>query len=74
MWEASTPFSEAIGPLGPGSGLRILALRTAKGDVIAGLPAGKDEELRKLTDADKPESRTWAWGGEWAVCQFYNGK
>ena len=72
MWEASTPFSEAIGPLGPGSGLRILTLRTAKGDVIVGLPKGKDEELRKLSG--NMDARTWTWGGEWAVCQFNDGK
>ncbi|KAF2666451.1 DUF89 domain-containing protein [Microthyrium microscopicum] len=72
MWEGSTPFAEAIGPLGPGSGIRVLALRTCKGDVVAGLPKGKDEELRKT--GDDPEIRKWAWSGEWAVCQFFDGK
>jgi hypothetical protein len=73
MWEASTPFSKAIGSLGPGSGLRILALRTCKGDVVAGLPKGKDEEIRQAGGGDQ-EARRWAWSGDWAVCQFHDGK
>jgi damage-control phosphatase, subfamily III len=73
MWEASTPFETAIGPLGPKSGLRLLALRTCKGDVIAGLPKGKDEELRAQQGKDTA-MRAWAWNGQWAVCQFYDGK
>jgi hypothetical protein len=37
-WEPTKPLSAAIGPLGPGSGLRILALGTCKADAICGLP------------------------------------
>jgi damage-control phosphatase, subfamily III len=73
MWEASTPFDTAIGPLGGKSDLRILALRTCKADCIAGLPKGKDEELRAAQGKD-PSVRAWAWNGEWAVCQFNDGK
>ncbi|KAF2755921.1 DUF89 domain-containing protein [Pseudovirgaria hyperparasitica] len=73
MWDPATPFSEAIGPLGPGSGLRVMTLRTCKGDVICGLPKGKDEELR-ATDNDTSGARKWAWTGKYAVIQFNNGK
>jgi damage-control phosphatase, subfamily III len=75
MWDPTTPFSEGIGPLGPGSGLRVMALRTCKGDVVVGLPKGKDEELR-ATEGGGGDSgaRKWAWGGKWAVVQFCDGK
>lgn len=73
MWDAATPFSDAIGSLGLGSSLRILALRTCKGDVVAGLPQGKDQELRQA-DGGNQDQRRWAWSGDWAVCQFYDGK
>jgi len=69
-WDPTTPFEEAIGPLGKrGSGMRTLALRTCKADVIVGLPRGKDEELRSGEN-----TRKWAWGGKWAVVQFWDGK
>jgi hypothetical protein len=74
MWDPATPFSEALGPIGSKSGLRILALRTCKGDVIAGLPQGKDEELREKQDGGPGPERRWAWHGEWAVIQFNDGK
>lgn len=48
LWDPTTPFSEAIGPLGPGSGMRVLALRTCKADVVVGLPKGEDERLRAM--------------------------
>ncbi|KAL1302482.1 hypothetical protein AAFC00_002873 [Neodothiora populina] len=75
MWDPSTPFTEAIGPLGPGSGMRTLALRTCKADVVVGLPPGKDEELRK-TEGGGGDSgkRKWAWSGKYAVVEFCDGK
>lgn len=84
MWDPSTPFPTAIGPLGTtGSGIRTLALRTCKADVVVGLRPGKDEELRAITtttteggggDGDSTAARKWAWSGEWAVIQFCDGK
>lgn len=71
MWDPTTPFTQAIGPLGPGSGVRTLALRTSKADVIVGLPKGKDEELR---DGDDSGARKWAWSGKYAVVSFCDGK
>ncbi|RMY47959.1 hypothetical protein D0863_15507 [Hortaea werneckii] len=73
MWEPTTAFAEAIGPLGsPGSGVRVLALRTCKADVVVGLPGGKDEELRGEEGIGGP--RKWAWSGKWAVVSFCDGK
>lgn len=75
MWDTTTPFAEAIGPLGPKSGIRTLALRTCKADVVVGLPEGEDERLR-ATEGGGADSgaRKWAWSGKWAVVQFCDGK
>ena len=48
LWNPTTPFVDAIGPLGKGSGMRTLAMRTCKGDVVVGLPKGEDERLRAM--------------------------
>jgi hypothetical protein len=74
-WPAITPFTEAIGPLGPDSGVRVLALRTCKADVVVGLPEGEDERLRAMEGGGGDSgSRKWAWSGKWAVVQFSDGK
>lgn len=75
MWDPTTPFAEALGPLGPGSGIKTLALRTCKADVVVGLPKGEDERL-KATEGGGGESgaRKWAWSGRWAVVSFCDGK
>ncbi|CAK7203733.1 Hairy/enhancer-of-split with YRPW motif protein 2 [Sporothrix eucalyptigena] len=74
-WDATTPFVEAIGPLGPGSGVNVLALRTCKADVVVGLPAGKDEELRQSEGGGGDSgARKWAWNGKWAVVSCSQGK
>ncbi|OAP56885.1 hypothetical protein AYL99_08997 [Fonsecaea erecta] len=74
-WPATTPFTEAIGPLGPSSGIRVLALRTCKADVVVGLPEGKDEEIRATAGGGGDSgARMWAWSGKWAVVQFSDGK
>lgn len=74
-WDPTTPFQEAIGPLGKDSGVNVLSLRTCKADVVVGLPEGRDEELRGQQD-DKGESgaRKWAWSGKWAVVSLSEGK
>jgi damage-control phosphatase, subfamily III len=75
MFDPTTPFVEAIGPLGRGSGLRTLALRTCKADVVVGLPAGEDERLRAMDGGGGDSGcRKWAWSGKWAVVSFYDGK
>jgi uncharacterized protein with ATP-grasp and redox domains len=73
-WDPTTAFTEAIGPLGPGSGLNVLALRTCKADVVVGLKPGEDERLRQ-TEGGGGDSgaRKWAWNGKWAVVSFSKG-
>ncbi|CZR54579.1 probable venom protein 2 precursor [Phialocephala subalpina] len=75
MWDPTTPFTTALGPLGPGSGVNVLSLRTCKADVVVGLKPGQDEELR-ATEGGGGDSgqRAWAWNGKWAVCSFSSGK
>ncbi|CAG8941677.1 unnamed protein product [Penicillium salamii] len=74
-WETGTCFPKAIGPLGEGSGVRTLALRTCKADVVVGLPEGEDERLRSLYGGEAAtEARKWAWSGKWAVISFCDGK
>ncbi|KAK3308303.1 uncharacterized protein B0T15DRAFT_104793 [Chaetomium strumarium] len=73
-WDPTTPFTEAIGPLGPGSGLNVLALRTCKADVVVGLKPGEDERLRQTEGGgDDSGARKWAWSGKWAVVSFSKG-
>ncbi|KAK5660183.1 hypothetical protein OQA88_13653 [Cercophora sp. LCS_1] len=74
-WDPTTPFTTAIGPLGSGSGVNILSLRTCKADVVVGLKPGEDEELKKTEDGGGDSgARKWAWNGKWAVCSFSKGK
>ncbi|KAF2012632.1 DUF89-domain-containing protein [Aaosphaeria arxii CBS 175.79] len=74
-WPATTPFTEAIGPLGPGSGVRVLALRTCKADVVVGLKEGEDERIRAMEGGGGDSgARKWAWSGKWAVVEFSDGK
>lgn len=70
MWDRSTPFNVAIGDLAH-SGIPVLALRTCKADVCAGLPKGKDEELCKLWEEMGHEvGALWCSSGKWAVVSF----
>ena len=74
-WDSTTTFTEAIGPLGPGSGMRTLALRTCKADVVVGLPEGEDQRLKAMEGGGGDSgARKWAWSGKWAVVQFCDGK
>ncbi|PKS11110.1 hypothetical protein jhhlp_002871 [Lomentospora prolificans] len=70
-WDPTTPFTTALGPLGPGSGVNVLSLRTCKADVVVGLEPGVDEKLR-ATEGGGGDSgaRKWAWSGKWAVISF----
>ncbi len=75
MWDPTTPFPQALGSLGAGSGVRALALRTCKADVVVGLPPGEDEKLRATEDGGgESGQRRWAWSGKWAVVQLCDGK
>ena len=71
MWSPTTKFVDAIGELK--KGMRILALRTCKADVVVGLEEGVDERLIEEGGGEKGV-RKWAWTGKWAVVQFWDGK
>lgn len=74
QWDPTTPFTEAVGPLGPGSGINVLALRTCKADVVVGLRQGLDEELRAQEGGGgESGARKWAWNGKYAVVSFSKG-
>jgi hypothetical protein len=73
-WDPTTPFTTAIGPLGPTSGIRVLAFRTCKADTVVGLPAGEDMRLRMMPGGGGSEARKWSWTGKWAVVSFSDGK
>ncbi|KAK4991983.1 Hairy/enhancer-of-split with YRPW motif protein 2 [Elasticomyces elasticus] len=75
MWDPTIPFPAAMGPMGKSSGVRTLALRTCKADVVVGLLQGEDERIRR-TEGGGGDSgaRKWAWSGKWAVVQFCDGK
>ena len=66
-WDPTTPFTTALGPMGPGSGVNVLSLRTCKADVVVGLKPGQDEELKKIGGDVETGARKWAWHGKWAV-------
>lgn len=75
MWDPTTSFGEAIGPLGPGSGVRVLVLRTCKADVVVGLRPGEDQALRAQEGGGGDSgARKWAWSGKWAVVSICDGK
>ncbi|KAL6693749.1 hypothetical protein J3F84DRAFT_379821 [Trichoderma pleuroticola] len=74
-WDPTTPFTEALGSMGAGSGVNVMSLRTCKADVVVDLPAGKDEELRALEGGGGDSgARKWAWSGKWAVVCLSEGK
>lgn len=61
--------------MGKSSGVRLLALRTCKADVVVGLPDGKDEELLASEGDGSSSGRPkWCWTGKWALAQFSDGK
>ncbi|KAK9441546.1 DUF89 domain protein [Metarhizium brunneum] len=73
-WDPTTPWTTALGPMGPGSGINVLSLRTCKADVVVDLPAGKDEELRATEGGGGDTgARRWAWHGKWAVVCLSKG-
>lgn len=66
-WPADTPFEVAIGPL-KDMNLRILTLRTCKGDTCVGLRKGQVEEI------DPAGKGEWTRNGQFGVISFFDGK
>ncbi len=70
LWLYTTPFKTALGPLGAGSGLKILALRTNKADVCVGLKS--EDQVREL-DKECPKGG-WLRTGKYGVISFSDGE
>ncbi|ORY02665.1 DUF89 domain protein [Clohesyomyces aquaticus] len=70
LWQPTTGFKTAIGPLGQTSGIKVLALRTNKADSCVGIEnAARVEEL----DREAP-GRQWVRNGKYAVISFSDGR
>lgn len=68
LWPHSTPFVDALGPLGSGSGIKVLALRTNKADVCVGV----DPDRLELLEASAPDE-AWVRNGKYGVISFSDG-
>lgn len=68
LWPHSTPFAAALGPLGLGSGIKILALRTNKADVCVGVDSNRLASL----EAEAPDG-AWVRNGKYGVISFSDG-
>ena len=64
LWDSTTPFKTALGPLA--SQFPLLSLRTNKADVIVGLDHGIPQQLESQGDLD------WRVSGKYAVVSFDN--
>jgi damage-control phosphatase, subfamily III len=69
LWPHDIPFSAALGPLGVGSGVKVLALRTNKADVCVGVE--DRDHLERLLSEQPPG--IWLRDGKHAVISFSNG-
>lgn len=69
LWPHTTPFKSAIGPLGHGSGVKVLVLRTNKSDTCVGIDS---EEKVESLDREVP-GKGWVRNGKHAVISFSNG-
>lgn len=69
-WPYTTAFSTALGSIGDGSGLPILALRTNKADVCVGLRS--EEQVQRLEVAASASG--WVKNGKYGVISFCSGK
>jgi hypothetical protein len=69
LWPHTTPFKSAIGPLGHGSGVKVLALRTNKSDTCVGIDS---EEKVESLDREVP-GKGWVRNGKHAVISFSDG-
>ena len=67
MWDRTTPFDVAIGPLAQ-SGVHILALRTCKADTCVGLASCEQVEA-----LDKETNGKWVTSGKYAVVSYCAG-
>lgn len=70
LWPHTTPFKDAIGPLGAKSGLKVLALRTNKADVCVGI----DSQSKVKALNEEAPNGAWVRNGKYAVISFSEGQ
>jgi hypothetical protein len=64
QWPTTTPFQEAVGPLGSREDVpSIVSFRTCKADVVVGLKPGVGEKMDTI-------DKNWMVNGEYAVISF----
>ncbi|KAF4968885.1 hypothetical protein FSARC_3784 [Fusarium sarcochroum] len=69
LWPYTTAFKYSLGPLGQGSGIKILALRTNKSDTCVGI---ESEQKVKSLHREAP-GMGWVRNGKHAVISFSDG-
>ncbi|CCH44095.1 hypothetical protein BN7_3653 [Wickerhamomyces ciferrii] len=72
-WDSTTPFTKSIGSLAS-NGLKILALRTIKADVLVGLPEGVYDQVSDEWAKSNESRLGWLSSGKYAVISFSNGE
>lgn len=70
LWPHTTEFKTALGAMGKGSGVEVLALRTNKSDTCVGV---KTEARVKELDEEAP-GEAWVRNGSYAVISFSDGE
>ncbi|KAJ4243810.1 Hairy/enhancer-of-split with YRPW motif protein 2 [Fusarium torreyae] len=70
LWPYTTAFKSSLGPLGQGSGVKILALRTNKSDTCVGI---ESEKKVKSLNLEAP-GMAWVRNGKYAVISFSDGR
>lgn len=70
LWPHTTEFKTALGAMGKGSGVEVLALRTNKSDTCVGV---KTEARVKELDQEVP-GKAWVRNGSYAVISFSDGE
>lgn len=70
LWPHTTMFKAALGAVGKGTGLRVLALRTNKSDTCVGV---KTEKRAEELDQEAP-GKAWVRNGSYAVVSFSDGE
>lgn len=71
-WPSTTPFVDSIGALAS-EGLKVLALRTVKADVILSLKEGIYEQVTNEWGKSNENKLGWLSSGKYAVISFSNG-
>ncbi|KAH7142949.1 hypothetical protein B0J13DRAFT_636779 [Dactylonectria estremocensis] len=70
LWPHTTLFKSSLGPLGQGSGVKVLALRTNKSDTCVGIES--EQKLESL-NREAP-GMGWVRDGKHAVISFSHGR